>query len=88
MTALRKILKKFDKQLSDISMYEFPLHSNPSEHLYRPMAQMFLNNLLKWQNSNFVAMVKYKVLYEIFLILEDSQKFLRKITLERMNTAS
>ena len=33
-------------------------------------------------------MLRYKVLYEIFLILEDSQKFLRKITVERMNHAS
>eukprot|EP00347_Sterkiella_histriomuscorum_P006843 403351220 len=70
MTAMRKILKKFDKQLQTISI---------------PMSEHFLHNLMRNQQSSFVSLISHSVLYEVYMILDDCHKQLKKISQDRIN---
>mmetsp|Transcript_26889 Transcript_26889/g.25945 ORF Transcript_26889/g.25945 Transcript_26889/m.25945 type:complete len:157 (+) Transcript_26889:318-788(+) len=68
VTALRKILKKADKQLSSICL---------------PLGKKFLNNALEQPGSLLLHFLSHKMVYESYLILEDCHKVLKKIISQR-----
>jgi hypothetical protein len=52
------------------------------------MAHLFLSNNLKQDNSKLLQLLSHKVIYEVYLILEDCHKQLRKIVVNRMTRPS
>ena len=56
-------------------------------NIYSPLAKVFINGQLKRQNSKFINMLNPKVIANINLILEDTFKQLKKISVERQKQA-
>lgn len=50
------------------------------------MSQYFMKSLVR--EESIVNLIKHSVLYEVYIILEDSHKFIRKIAVDRMNKTS
>ena len=73
VTAVRKILKKFDKRFASISGV--------------PLAGYFITSIIRRQNGKFIHMLNQKLICDIHLIIEDSYRQLKRIAHHRIKTS-
>lgn len=51
----------------------------------RPMAHQFLKTTFEKQNSRLLKLLSHNVIYEVFLILDDCHKHIKRIVTDRQS---